>query len=128
MTVSNIYNQPGSSSEYFTLANNTAAVLAANLGKCKLGVESDTNNLGYTDINGTYHSLNLTAVRSISTNQTALASDNTIECTATLTLSLYQASGSGRELTIIPPTYYILICRCIIIKNYISEWSEVSCL
>ena len=100
MTISNIYNQPGSSSEYFTLANNTAAVLAANLGKCKLGVETDTNNLGYTDVNGAYHSLNLTAVRSISTNQTALASDNTIECTATLTLSLYQASGSGRELTI----------------------------
>ena len=100
MTVSNIYNQPGSSSEYFTLANNTAAVLAANLGKCKLGVETDTNNLGYTDVNGTYHSLNTTTIRTISTSQNALTSDNVITCTATLTLSLYQATGSGRQLII----------------------------
>ncbi|MGB7568329.1 MAG: hypothetical protein WBM07_10735 [Chitinivibrionales bacterium] len=58
MTIANVYNQPGSSSEYFTLANNTHTILASYLGKCKIGVETDTGYLGYTDQTGYYRSIN----------------------------------------------------------------------
>jgi lysophospholipase L1-like esterase len=58
MSVANVYNQPGSSSEYFTLANNTHTILASYLGKCKIGVETDTGYLGYTDQTGYYRSIN----------------------------------------------------------------------
>ena len=58
MTIANVYNQPGSSSEYFTLANNTQTILGSYLGKCKIGVETDTGYLGYTDQTGYYRSIN----------------------------------------------------------------------
>jgi hypothetical protein len=62
MSVSNIYNQPGSQSIYFTLANNTAVTMQDDLGKCKIGVESDTGNLCYTDALGVYHSIPAAAI------------------------------------------------------------------
>jgi hypothetical protein len=57
MSISNVYNQAGSSSEYFTLANQTHAVLSVNLGPCKIGVETDTGALAYTDNTGMYRTL-----------------------------------------------------------------------
>ena len=57
MSVSNIYNQPGSQQIYLTLANNTQITLQDDLGKCKIGIETDTGNLGYTDVTGAYHSI-----------------------------------------------------------------------
>jgi hypothetical protein len=57
MSVSNIYNQPGSQQIYLTLANNTQITLQDDLGKCKIGIETDTGNLGYTDQTGAYHSI-----------------------------------------------------------------------
>jgi lysozyme family protein len=52
----NVYNEPGAETEERHLLNNTAAEMSAGLGKCQLGIETDTKRIGYSDDGGTYHS------------------------------------------------------------------------
>ena len=53
----NVYNEPGSSNIYLTLANNTAAILLSELGPCKVGLETDNLKLMVKDHLGAAHSV-----------------------------------------------------------------------
>lgn len=55
--MSNLYDEPGSTSVNLFLANNTKADLQANLDNRKIGLETDTNHLGFRDDNGNYNTL-----------------------------------------------------------------------
>jgi hypothetical protein len=49
MAHDNIYNQAGAAKIYFTTANQTDAILADDMGPCKIAPATDTGLLSYTD-------------------------------------------------------------------------------
>jgi hypothetical protein len=48
----NIYNQPGATKIYLTLANQTDEILVDDMGPCKIAVSTDQKFLNFTDQNG----------------------------------------------------------------------------
>jgi hypothetical protein len=52
MSHDNVYNQPGATKIYLTVANQTDDILDDDMGPCKAAVSTDEKRWNYTDQNG----------------------------------------------------------------------------
>ena len=96
MSQANQYNQPGSQPIYFTLANQLQTLMQADLGKCKIGIESDTGNLCYTDVNGTYHIIPATILATLLTGALPIGTNfQIVQVGANQLWVAYSATGSA---------------------------------